>query len=254
MRISRGNLLASAFKVFELYGSNSSVLEVEYFEEVGTGLGPTLEFYSLVSRSLLAGISSSGATAALADPTRTAVSTSSALSVYSQLPCSWRAPKPRKVPLPRRLQRVATLPEQRRSGCRHSASWANFAKALLDSRIIDCNFSPVFMRAVLNQHVAPTLATLSAVDPTLARSLSSMRQMPAEEIESLGLDFTLPGYESIELHAGGRDDTVTSANLERYISEVLDMTLHKGFARPFALSAPASARSSPSRPCRASRR
>lgn len=37
-------------KVFELYGSSSSILEVEYFEEVGTGLGPTLEFYSLVSR------------------------------------------------------------------------------------------------------------------------------------------------------------------------------------------------------------
>jgi E3 ubiquitin-protein ligase TRIP12 len=37
-------------KVFELYGSSSSVLEVEYFEEVGTGLGPTLEFYSLVSK------------------------------------------------------------------------------------------------------------------------------------------------------------------------------------------------------------
>jgi E3 ubiquitin-protein ligase TRIP12 len=28
------------------------VLEVEYFEEVGTGLGPTLEFYSLVSKEL----------------------------------------------------------------------------------------------------------------------------------------------------------------------------------------------------------
>ena len=37
-------------KVFELYGSSSSILEVEYFEEVGTGLGPTLEFYSLVSK------------------------------------------------------------------------------------------------------------------------------------------------------------------------------------------------------------
>jgi len=36
--------------VFELYGSSSSILEVEYFEEVGTGLGPTLEFYSLVSK------------------------------------------------------------------------------------------------------------------------------------------------------------------------------------------------------------
>lgn len=33
-----------------MYGSSSSVLEVEYFEEVGTGLGPTLEFYSLASK------------------------------------------------------------------------------------------------------------------------------------------------------------------------------------------------------------
>ena len=36
-------------KAFELYGSLPSILEAEYFEEVGTGLGPTLEFYSLVS-------------------------------------------------------------------------------------------------------------------------------------------------------------------------------------------------------------
>jgi E3 ubiquitin-protein ligase TRIP12 len=26
------------------------VLEIEYFDEIGTGLGPTLEFYSLASR------------------------------------------------------------------------------------------------------------------------------------------------------------------------------------------------------------
>lgn len=50
VRISRKHVLESAVKVFELYGSSSSILEVEYFDEVGTGLGPTLEFYSLVSK------------------------------------------------------------------------------------------------------------------------------------------------------------------------------------------------------------
>jgi len=50
VRIARKHILESAVKVFELYGSSSSILEVEYFEEVGTGLGPTLEFYSLVSK------------------------------------------------------------------------------------------------------------------------------------------------------------------------------------------------------------
>lgn len=50
VRVSRTHLLQSAIRVLELYGSSSSVLEVEYYEEVGTGLGPTLEFYSLVSK------------------------------------------------------------------------------------------------------------------------------------------------------------------------------------------------------------
>ena len=50
VRISRARILESALKVMELYGSSASVLEVEYFEEVGTGLGPTLEFYSTVSK------------------------------------------------------------------------------------------------------------------------------------------------------------------------------------------------------------
>lgn len=50
VRISREYVLESAIKVFELYGGSSSILEIEYFEEVGTGLGPTLEFYSLVSK------------------------------------------------------------------------------------------------------------------------------------------------------------------------------------------------------------
>ena len=50
VRISRKHILESAVKVFELYGSSSSILEVEYFEEVGTGSIPTLEFYSLVPK------------------------------------------------------------------------------------------------------------------------------------------------------------------------------------------------------------
>ncbi|KAJ2063370.1 Ubiquitin fusion degradation protein 4 [Coemansia sp. S146] len=52
VRISRSRMLESALKVLELYGTAKSTLEVEYFDEVGTGLGPTLEFYSTVSRCL----------------------------------------------------------------------------------------------------------------------------------------------------------------------------------------------------------
>lgn len=50
VRISRDRILESAYKVFELYGSSRASLEVEFFNEVGSGLGPTLEFYALVSK------------------------------------------------------------------------------------------------------------------------------------------------------------------------------------------------------------
>lgn len=36
----------------ELYSKHRSVLEIEYFGEAGTGLGPTLEFYTLLSHDL----------------------------------------------------------------------------------------------------------------------------------------------------------------------------------------------------------
>lgn len=36
----------------ELYARQRAVLELEFFNEVGTGLGPTLEFYTLLSHDL----------------------------------------------------------------------------------------------------------------------------------------------------------------------------------------------------------
>lgn len=52
VRVSRNHILDSAVKVMEMYSSQKTVLEVEYFGEVGTGLGPTLEFYTLLSHDL----------------------------------------------------------------------------------------------------------------------------------------------------------------------------------------------------------
>jgi len=50
--VSRENILESAKKIMEIYAKHKSVLEVAYFSEVGVGLGPTLEFYTLVSHEL----------------------------------------------------------------------------------------------------------------------------------------------------------------------------------------------------------
>ena len=52
MRISRKRILESAIKVMESYAGNRTMIELEYFDEAGTGLGPTLEFYTLLSHEL----------------------------------------------------------------------------------------------------------------------------------------------------------------------------------------------------------
>jgi len=46
--VHRNRILESAEQMMELHANNKVVLVVEYYEEVGTGLGPTLEFYTLV--------------------------------------------------------------------------------------------------------------------------------------------------------------------------------------------------------------
>lgn len=44
--------MESAVKVMDMYAGSQSVLELEYFGEAGTGLGPTLEFYTMISHEI----------------------------------------------------------------------------------------------------------------------------------------------------------------------------------------------------------
>ena len=44
VRVHRHRILESANKVMNYYSTHSTVLEVQYFNETGTGLGATLEF------------------------------------------------------------------------------------------------------------------------------------------------------------------------------------------------------------------
>lgn len=50
VRVSRARILESAARVLGTYSGQKTVLDVEFLGEVGTGLGPTLEYYTLLSR------------------------------------------------------------------------------------------------------------------------------------------------------------------------------------------------------------
>uniref|UniRef100_D8Q152 HECT-type E3 ubiquitin transferase n=1 Tax=Schizophyllum commune (strain H4-8 / FGSC 9210) TaxID=578458 RepID=D8Q152_SCHCM len=233
VRISRKHLLESAVKVFELYGSSSSVLEVEYFEEVGTGLGPTLEFYALVSKEF-----------ARKDLKLWRDADAASKSLYVDHPAGL-------YPAPIGTEDLDNDGGHKRTHLLRVIGQF-VAKAMLDSRIIDLSFNKVFMKLVLGEEVPLTIATLKLVDQGLADSLVKIQNIvsgkqPQDKvctdksyqlakkvamvegvtIEDLALDFTLPGYD-IELRPGGRNVAVTAANVDEYIHDILDAILGKG--------------------------
>lgn len=52
VRVTRKRVLETAKKVMDMYANSRAVLELEFFDEAGTGLGPTLEFYTLLAHEL----------------------------------------------------------------------------------------------------------------------------------------------------------------------------------------------------------
>lgn len=240
VRISRMKILESALKVMELYGASQSILEVEYFEEVGTGLGPTLEFYSTVSKEffqkklkLWREMDSSGP--------EEFVSSSTGL-------------------FPRPLgDEEALTPNGERILHLFRMLGKFVARSMIDSRIIDIHFNPIFFRIDdASTGVKPSLGAVKIVDPGLARSLKAIKKFslakreieedpsrsPARKVadieniiidgvklEDLCLDFTLPGYPHIELETNGAQKRVSIENVDTYLEKVIDMTLGSGVRR-----------------------
>lgn len=138
VRIARERVLESAVKVFELYGSSRAMLEIEFFSEVGTGLGPTLEFYALASQEFSRkdlGMWRAGEE----NP-----------SIYTQS-------KTGLFPAP--------LSESDEAGAEKVTSMFRVlglfvAKGLMDSRIIDIGFNRSFMKLVQGRKLPLEVATM----------------------------------------------------------------------------------------------
>lgn len=240
VRISRVRILESAIKVMELYGASPSVLEVEYFEEVGTGLGPTLEFYSSVSREF--------AKKKLKLWREANVDSSSEFS-YSE-----------QGLFPAPMNGAMAESENGKKVLHLFKMLGKFvARSMLDSRIIDISFNPTFFRTGEgNLAVVPSLGAVKTVDKSLANSLKLLRKYAAAKkkvddtrvltaterkkrvqaitidgvrVEDMALDFTLPGYPHIELEKNGTNIPVTIYNVGRYVDAVIDLTLGNGVQR-----------------------
>ncbi|KAI9781753.1 MAG: Ubiquitin fusion degradation protein 4 [Geoglossum umbratile] len=237
VRISRTRILESALKVMELYGASPSILEVEYFEEVGTGLGPTLEFYSNVSRE------------------------------FSKKKLKlWRENESNDVDefafgkrglFPAPMSEEQAESENGKKVLHLFKMLGKFvARSMLDSRIIDVSFNSTFFRIGDGPvTVAPSLGAVRTVDNDLAKSLKLLRrfanakkkidesahlgavekvkaaaniEIQGVRVEDLGLDFTLPGYPNIELLPNGSNILLNIDNVGLYVDRVIDLTLGSG--------------------------
>ncbi|GAW23989.1 hypothetical protein ANO14919_135680 [Xylariales sp. No.14919] len=236
VRISRSKILESALKVMELYGSSQSILEVEYFEEVGTGLGPTLEFYSTVSKEF----SKRKLKLWREEDSHDSDEFVSAPNGLFPRPLNQDDPSSEII-----LQLFKMLGKF-------------VARSMIDSRIIDIHLNPTFFRIGEGTGIKPSLGAVKIVDPGLANSLKHIKKFvsakkaivedpsrtPAQKVadteniiidgttlEDLALDFTLPGFPDFELISGGSHVQVTIDNVESYLEKVIDMSLGRGVKR-----------------------
>lgn len=241
--VYRDRILESAAKMMEVHASHKVVLEVEYDEEVGTGLGPTLEFYTLVCQEL----QKSGLGMWREDASSFTLKTNTQdeemgiQSFYGLFPRPWLS-----------MQDTS-------SGIQFSEVTKKFfllgqvvAKALQDGRVLDLYFSKAFYKLILGKELY--LYDIQSLDPELGRVLHEFQALVNKKkymesvcggnseleqglsfreskIEDLCLDFTLPGYPDIVLASGSDHTMVNIRNLEDYVSLIVDATVTSGVSR-----------------------
>eukprot|EP01122_Echinamoeba_exundans_P000591 TRINITY_DN10518_c0_g1_i1.p1 TRINITY_DN10518_c0_g1~~TRINITY_DN10518_c0_g1_i1.p1 ORF type:complete len:1704 (-),score=351.99 TRINITY_DN10518_c0_g1_i1:7-5118(-) len=220
VRISRERILESAIKVSQLVKGNRGILEVEYFNEVGTGLGPTLEFYTLVSKEVQR----------------------RDLNIWldSGNSGNWVDSPAGLFPRP---TNPAAISEETIKYFEFIGSFV--AKAMFDNRLLDIPFSPAFLKKILGLPL--DLADLQPLLPDVTKSLlefmdliNQMHENPQQpvlykkaKLEDLELYFVYPSDQSWELVAGGADHGLTQANLPEYVQLVTKAVMEEGIQKQF---------------------
>lgn len=220
-------------------------LEFEYLNEIGNGIGPTLEFYSLVVEKL---------------------------KLDKKL---WYKTTDNSL--------FPTIINKKENNKDILNKWQLLgfivARALYDDRLIDIPLSKIFWDIVLERAVP--ISSIEIIDKDLGKIMNDFLALSKRKIkfieefkannpnikdntilekeitknilysnsslDSLDIYFTFPGYSEIELKQGGKDIQLTILNLEEYISLVYDTLLDngtkeivnsfkKGFTSVFSLS------------------
>uniref|UniRef100_A0A8C1D6A1 E3 ubiquitin-protein ligase n=2 Tax=Cyprinus carpio TaxID=7962 RepID=A0A8C1D6A1_CYPCA len=246
--INRDELLKQAESVMQDLGSSRAMLEIQYENEVGTGLGPTQEFYALVSQELQRADLGlwRGEEVTLSNPKGSQEGTKYMFSSRGLFAVPFgRTTKPAHIAkIKMKFRFLGKL----------------MAKAIMDFRLLDLPLGLPFYKWMLRHESSISSHDLVNIDPGVAKSIQHLEDIIRQKkrieqdrshtretlqqaleslnmngcsVEDLGLDFTLPGFPNIELKKGGKDLPVTIHNLEEYLRLVVYWTLNEGVSRQF---------------------
>ncbi|KAF8666891.1 hypothetical protein HU200_053415 [Digitaria exilis] len=231
-RVTRSAILEGAISMMTNHGPSSRIVEVEFEGEVGTGRGPTFEFYTTVSHEL----QRPGLGMWRGDNSDDGFVQAS----FGLFPKPWSSSgtSSRRTDFSDVLQKFKLLGHL-------------VVRAVLDGRILDIPLSKAFYKIMLEQEL--DIYDIPSFDPELGKTLiefqalvsrkkfletSSRTSSPTAflsyrnmKLEDLCLDFTLPGSPEYELIPGGSQKMVTLDSLEEYVSLVVDATLKSGIAK-----------------------
>ncbi|CAN6336164.1 unnamed protein product [Urochloa humidicola] len=229
-RVIRSAILEGAVSMMNNHGPSSRIVEVEFEGEVGTGRGPTFEFYTTVSHEL----QRAGLGMWRGDNCKDGFIHAS----FGLFPKPWSSSGTQGNDFPNVLQKFKLLGHL-------------VVRAVLDGRILDIPLSKAFYKIMLEQEL--DIYDIPSFDPELGKILiefkalvnrkkfletSSRASNPSAvvsyknvKLEDLCLDFTLPGSPEYELIPGGSKKMVTLDSLKEYVSLVVDATLKSGIAK-----------------------
>lgn len=210
--------------VTELLGgarvSGSSSWEFEFYGEAGSGLGPTREFYTLVAKALCERSRKLWRSSGEADEEK----------YYTPLNGLY----------PRPLSAKVNAKELEEAAESFKVIGRFLSRALLDEHVASLPLSPVLLKLLRGEpcgihdlrFISESLYTVLMAIMSAAKAKTSIVQLPNQKegfpIESMSLQFTLPGDDSIELKPGGASVDVTSKNMVEYCDAVVNYMLNTG--------------------------
>ena len=173
IQVSRDTILSDALNKIKDLQNDDSFLEFQFENEVGTGLGPTLEYYALISK------------------------------VIKEEPDMWKETSDNTLyPNPLNFKK-RSIKDRKRIEKFFELVGTIIARSLMDERLIDLPISVVFWKLVFSE--TAMLDDLKKIDKSLYKGLQLIQEM-IEKNEATSLDPLLPKHSHDTIRNENKDD------------------------------------------------